>query len=156
MKPRQSLERKGAAPRLALALGSGLWKPALTGSENSTAWAVLGGGEHRAAVPHSPVCSPPSPTDQLRDLDARPGHPEHSGGSDRSCPVGCLGAKLDLVQDWLLADSRNWPSEQPTRAEVSRALCEHLIGSTGSGCVEAGDRNTGRSSVSVNETDTCL
>lgn len=122
-------------------------------AQHGLCWAVE---STDAAVPHSPVCSPPSPTDQLRDLDARPGHPEHSGGSDRSCPVGCLGAKLDLVQDWLLADSRNWPSEQPTRAEVSRALCEHLIGSPGSGCVEAGDRNTGRSSVSVNETDTCL
>lgn len=62
--------------------------------------------------------------------------------------MGCLGVKLDLVQDWLLADSRNWSSEQPTRAEVSRALCEHLIGSTGGGCVEADDRNSGRSKVS--------
>lgn len=62
---------------------------------------------------------------------------------------GAWRAKLGLVQDWLLADSRNWSSEQPTRAEVARALCEHLIGSAGGGCVEGGDRNSDRSRVSV-------
>lgn len=71
-------------------------------AQHGLCWAVE---STDAAVPQSPVCSPPSLTDQLLDLDTRPGHPVHSGGSDRSCLVGCLGAKLALVQDWLPADS---------------------------------------------------
>lgn len=73
----------------------------------------------------------------------------YSGAIIGAALWGAWRANLDLVQDWLLADSRNWSSEQPTRAEVARALCEHLIGSARGGCVEGGDRNSGRSRVPV-------
>lgn len=125
-------------------------------SENSTSLAVSGGGENKSSSASQSCLQPPSFTDQLHNLGHKACDTLYTGCT--VCTVGAIigaasrgawRANLDLVQDWLLADSRNWSSEQPTRAEVARALCEHLIGSAGGGCVEGGDRNSGRSRVPV-------